>query len=237
MLLSIVIPALNEERYLENVISRIKALSESNLSFQIIVVDDGSTDGTYSIAQRVLDRDNDRLLRHSRNLGKGAALKTASEVISGDFVVIQDADLEYSPEEIPRVVGPLVANLADVVYGSRFSGSEAKRVLYFWHALGNRFLTLISNFFSNLNLTDMETGYKAFRTDVFKALNLREKGFGVEPEITAKISKMDLRVYEVSISYRGRTYSEGKKIGWKDGVWALWCIVRYSLFAQSKPTN
>ena len=234
MLLSIVIPALNEERYLENVISRIKALSDPKFSVQIIVVDDGSVDDTYSIAERTLDHDNDCLLRHPRNLGKGAALKTASEMVSGDFVIIQDADLEYSPEEIPRVVGPLVADLADVVYGSRFSGSEAKRVLYFWHAMGNRFLTLISNLFSNLNLTDMETGYKAFRTDIFQALHLREKGFGVEPEITAKISKMDVRVYEVSISYRGRTYSEGKKIGWKDGFWALWCILRYSLIAPPK---
>ena len=224
-----IIPAFNEQHYLETVLASVKRIVIPGVDLEIIVVDDGSTDRTYQIAERLLDTNTDFLIKHHRNLGKGRALKSASAVVSGDFVIIQDADLEYSPEEIPRVVRPLIENFADVVYGSRFSGSEAKRVLYFWHATGNRVLTLISNVFSNLNLTDMETGYKAFTADVFKSLNLNERGFGVEPEITAKISKMGLRIFEVSVSYRGRTYEEGKKIGWKDGFWALWCILRYSV--------
>lgn len=228
-ILSVIIPALNEENSIGTVISELKDTDFGGLVLQLIVVDDGSTDGTYAVAQGLLDPKKDDLLQHTTNLGKGAALTTAQSVIRGHFVIIQDADLEYSPTDIPKMLKPLRDGDADVVYGSRFASSELRRVLYFWHAVGNKFLTLLSNFFSNLDLSDMETGYKAFTTKTFLSLTLRERGFGVEPEITAKIAKLPCRVFEVSISYRGRTYAEGKKIGWRDGFWAIWCIVWYSL--------
>jgi len=228
-ILSVIIPAFNEARTLGQTLTQVLGQESPDLSLHIIVVDDGSHDETAQIAAATLEGSNHTIIRHEQNLGKGAALQSAQGAVVGDFAIIQDADLEYSPTDWPRLLDPLISGHADVVYGTRFSGSEAKRVLYFWHSLGNGFLTLLSNMFTNLNLTDMETGYKVFRSDVFRRLNLREKGFGIEPEITAKIAKADLRIYEVAISYRGRTYAEGKKINWKDGFWAIWCIVRYGL--------
>ena len=171
----------------------------------------------------------ERIIYHDRNQGKGAALRSGFENVTGDIVIIQDADLEYNPQEYPILLQPIFDGVADVVYGSRFQGGQAHRVLYFWHYVGNKILTLLSNMFTNLNLTDMETCYKAFRVEVLKKINIEENHFGVEPEITAKIAKLDCRIYEVGISYNGRTYKEGKKINWKDGVVALWCIVKYNI--------
>ena len=215
-------------------ISELQATKIPGLELQLIVVDDASTDRTFAEAQELLVPEKDCLLRHSSNLGKGGALKSAKSLIRGDFVLIQDADLEYSPSDIPRMVGPLVSGHADVVYGSRFASSDLRRVLYFWHAVGNRFLTLLSNFFSNLDLTDMETGYKAFTAKAFMSLEFRESGFGIEPEITARVANLKYRVFEVPVSYRGRTYAEGKKIGWRDGFWAIWCILRYSVGSRQQ---
>lgn len=233
-LLSVVIPALNEEVSIGKVISTLKDMDLGDMNLQLIVVDDGSSDGTHAIARELLDPSGDTLVRHETNRGKGAALTTAQSVVRGSFVLIQDADLEYSPSDIPRLIEPLTSGQADVVYGSRFVSSEVRHVLYFWHAVGNKFLTLLSNIFSNLDLTDMETGYKAFTVATFRSLRLSERGFGVEPEITARIAKMSCRVFEVPISYRGRTYAEGKKIGWRDGFWAIWCIVRYSMVSSTR---
>ena len=174
----------------------------------------------------------DRVVLHERNQGKGAALRTGFSHATAEFVVVQDADLEYDPAEYPLVIGPIVNGKADVVFGSRFQGAAPHRVVYFWHRVGNGFLTLLSNMFTDLNLTDMETCYKAFRTDIIQAITIREKRFGFEPEITAKVARLRCRIYEVGISYYGRTYDEGKKIGWKDGVRAIWCILKYNLWAR-----
>jgi len=200
---------------------------EQEVVGEVIVVDDGSTDGTRKILEewahpRVIVK------LQPKNTGKGAALRAGLEATRLEFVLIQDADLEYSPSEYPRLLAPLLEGKADVVYGSRFVGGEAHRVLFFWHSLGNRILTLLSNMFTDLNLTDMETCYKVFRAEVIKGLDLRENRFGFEPEVTAKIAKQHWRIFEVGISYNGRTYAEGKKIGWKDGLRAVWCIVKYS---------
>lgn len=193
---------------------------------EVIVVDDASTDNTRDEILSVRD-DRVRLVSHEKNRGKGAALRTGFHHTSLPFVIVQDADLEYDPREYGRVVAPLLDGRADVVFGSRFMGGDAHRVLFFWHYLGNRFLTLMSNMFTNLNLTDMETCYKAFRRDVLSSLDIQENRFGIEPEITAKIAAAGWKVFEVGISYNGRTYAEGKKIGWRDGFRALWCIVKY----------
>ena len=193
---------------------------------EVIVVDDASTDNTRDEILSVRD-DRVRLVSHEKNRGKGAALRTGFHHTSLPFVIVQDADLEYDPREYGRVVAPLLDGRADVVFGSRFMGGDAHRVLFFWHYLGNRFLTLVSNMFTNLNLTDMETCYKAFRRDVLSSLDIQENRFGIEPEITAKIAAAGWKVFEVGISYNGRTYAEGKKIGWRDGFRALWCIVKY----------
>jgi glycosyltransferase involved in cell wall biosynthesis len=225
MKLSVVMPVYNEEKTLETILGRV--LRSPDL-LEIIVVDDASTDGTAVALARVSDP-RIRVFRHPRNRGKGAALRTGFEQVRGEVVVIQDADLEYDPKEYSRLLEPIEANLADVVYGSRFTG-ETHRVLYYWHYLGNRFLTTLSNMFTNLNLTDMETCYKAFRAEALKGLNLKSERFGIEPEITAKIARRGLRVYETSISYHGRNYSEGKKITWRDGFIAIASIVRYGLF-------
>jgi glycosyltransferase involved in cell wall biosynthesis len=226
--LSVVMPCYNEVATIETCLA---AVLEQELVGEVIIVDDGSTDGTREL---LADMTNDRVrvLFQPHNQGKGAALRTGFAAATLQYVIVQDADLEYDPSEFPKVVGPLVAGDADVVYGSRFAGGEAHRVLFFWHSMGNKLLTLVSNMFTDLNLTDMETCYKAFRREVIQSIEIEEDRFGFEPEVTAKVAAAGWRVFEVGISYNGRTYDEGKKIGWRDGVRAFWCIVRYSRSGQ-----
>jgi glycosyltransferase involved in cell wall biosynthesis len=225
MRLSVVIPVYNEEKTVEAILGRVAGAPGV---CEIVVVDDASTDSTAAALARVTDP-RVRIHRHAHNRGKGAALRTGFSHVTGDVVVVQDADLEYDPKDYPKLLEPIEAGLADVVYGSRFTG-ETHRVLYFWHYVGNRFLTTLSNMFTNLNLTDMETCYKAFRADVLRGLDLKSERFGIEPEITAKIARRGWRVYETSISYHGRNYSEGKKITWRDGVAAIGAILRFGFF-------
>ncbi|MCX8118566.1 MAG: glycosyltransferase family 2 protein [Desulfobacterota bacterium] len=224
MKLSIIIPVYNEARTILEVLRRVR---ESPLEKEIIVVDDGSTDGTATL---LLEQGRGlKVLHHEKNRGKGAAIRTALPHVTGDIVIIQDADLEYHPSEYPKLIGPILEGMADVVYGSRFLGGP-HRVLYFWHYVGNKVVTTFSNMLTDLNLSDMETGYKVFRSEVLKKIKIESNRFGFEPEITAKIAKMGCRVYEVPISYWGRDYSEGKKINWKDGLAALYWIVKFNLF-------
>jgi glycosyltransferase involved in cell wall biosynthesis len=224
MKLSVVIPVFNEAATIREVVARVQAV---DIPKEVIVVDDCSTDGTTAILES-LPRSNDLvLIFHAVNKGKGAALRAGFAAATGDVVIVQDADLEYDPADYPRLLKPIRDGRADVVYGSRFTGGESHRVLYFWHSVGNRILTLLSNAVTDLNLTDMETCYKVFRRDVIQSIELCEDRFGFEPEITAKIAERRCRVYEVGISYSGRTYEEGKKIGWRDGVRAVWCIFKY----------
>ncbi|MGH9165055.1 MAG: glycosyltransferase family 2 protein [Acidimicrobiales bacterium] len=222
--LSVVIPCFNEAATLVTTVERVLA---SPYTAQVVIVDDGSTDETLDQARSVADC-RVVVLANEVNRGKGASLRRGFEACDQRFVIVQDADLEYDPEDYGSVLAPLLADKADVVFGSRFHTDRPHRVLYFWHAVGNRFLTAASNMFTNLNLSDMETCYKAFRRDVLQSLDLREDRFGFEPEVTAKVARGNWRIYEVGISYAGRTYADGKKIGWRDGVWALRCIVRYS---------
>lgn len=235
MLLSIIIPVYNEINTIEAIINKV-AETHTPLTKEIIIIDDLSTDGTRDFLENFQIHTNDtfRFLYHEKNMGKGAALRTGFDAATGDLILIQDADLEYDPSEYPKLLAPILEGKADVVYGSRFVGSEPHRVLLFWHSMGNKFLTFLSNMFTNLNLTDMETCYKVFRKEVLSKLDLRENRFGIEPEITAKVSKLNCRIYEVGISYSGRTYQEGKKINWRDGLWALWCILKYNLFTCTK---
>jgi len=225
MKISVVIPVYNENKTIREIVERVKAAA---FDIEIILVDDFSTDGTREIVQGLAGTAT-MVFMHDRNLGKGAALRTAFANVTGDIVIIQDADLEYDPGDYPRLIQPILDGRADVVYGSRFVSGECRRVLFFWHMLGNRFLTLLSNVLTNLNLSDMETGYKAFRREVLERVSIEENRFGFEPEFTAKVSKMKARIYEVGISYAGRTYEDGKKIGWKDGFSALRCILKYNL--------
>jgi glycosyltransferase involved in cell wall biosynthesis len=232
MLISIVVPVYNEKNTIQLQLEKVQAVK---MSFEkdIIVIDDGSTDGTRQILEDIKGSMNSsfKVIYHNQNQGKGAALKTGFKEAKGDIVVIQDADLEYDPSEYPKLIQPIIDGKADVVYGSRFKGGGPHRVLFFWHYVGNMILTTMSNMFTNLNLTDMETCYKAFKREILSKIVLKEKRFGFEPEFTAKVAKLGCRVYEVGISYSGRTYLEGKKIKWKDGIWAMWCIIKYSLFS------
>ena len=230
VILSIIIPCFNESKTILSLIDAVKKSPVKNR--EIIIVDDGSQDGTRDILNHLNDPEV-RIIFHSKNKGKGAALRTGFNEAKGDICIVQDADLEYDPQEFPLVIQPILDGKADVVFGSRFQSGRPHRVVYFWHRIGNGLLTLMSNLFTDLNLSDMETCYKAFRREVIQSVNIRENRFGFEPEVTAKISKMDIRIYEVGISYYGRTYDEGKKIGWKDGVRAVYCILKYNLWAKS----
>ncbi len=226
--LSVVMPLYNEAATVGQVISTVL---QQRLVQELVIVDDASTDGSWEVLQKIQQQDaRIKIFRHEKNKGKGAALRTGFQKATASVVIVQDADMEYDPAEYELVVGPILAGKADVVLGSRFAGAGAHRVLYFWHSLGNKVLTLLSNACADLNLTDMEAGYKAFRREIIQQIELEENRFGFEPEIVAKVSKLGLRIYEVPISYYGRTYAEGKKINWKDGVSALRCIIKYNLF-------
>lgn len=228
MKISIIIPCFNEEKTIEEIINRI--IEQKEIDKEIIVIDDFSSDHTRKILKEKLEVKIDKLILNERNFGKGYSIREGIKHAGGDCILIQDADLEYDPNDYKRLIKPIEKGVADVVYGSRFIGSEEKRILYFWHMIGNKFLTILSNMFTNLNLSDMEVGYKVFRSEVLKKIDLEENRFGFEPEVTAKISKINLRIYEIGINYYGRKYSEGKKITWRDGFSAIRCILFYNLF-------
>jgi glycosyltransferase involved in cell wall biosynthesis len=234
MKLTVIVPAYNEEKTIWKVLEKLKAISLiGGFQKEIVVVNDCSSDNTGDVVMKFIAQNKDleiSYFRHDFNQGKGAALHTGIRQASGDYIIVQDADLEYDPEEFNVLLKPVIAGYADVVYGSRFMGGKPHRILFFWHTIGNKFLTFLSNMCTNLNLTDMETCYKLFRADILKSLKLEEKRFGFEPEVTAKVSKVSrIRIYEVGVSYYGRTYEEGKKINWKDGFRAIYCILRYGL--------
>ena len=228
MKISVIIPCYNEEKTIEKIVNKILDLKD--LDLEIIIIDDNSTDSSKNIIETKLKNKVHKVINNNFNSGKGYSIRKGIEYASGEFILIQDADLEYDPNDYYKILEPLKSKVADVVYGSRFIGSDKKRVLYFWHTLGNKFLTLFSNIFTNLNLTDMEVGYKAFKSEILKDIDLKENRFGFEPEVTAKISKKNLQIYEVGISYFGRKYVDGKKITWKDGFSAIRCIIKYNLF-------
>ena len=227
-MITIIIPCYNEVKTIEIIVNKILKLNK--YEFEIIIVDDYSIDGTREILKDKLSNKVSLIIYNEKNYGKGYCIKKGIEQSNGNIILIQDADLEYDPQDYPKLINPIINNYADVVYGSRFVGGDEKRVLFFWHTVANKILTLISNIFSNLNLTDMECGYKVFRSDVLKKITLNQNRFGFEPEITAKISKMNIRIFEVGVSYFGRTYSEGKKITYKDAFNALYCIIIYNIF-------
>ena len=228
MKLSILIPCYNEEKTIKDILT--KVIKNINQGDEIIIIDDFSTDGTREILKKNLYNFVDRIIFNEKNFGKGYSVRQGIKAAEGDIILIQDADLEYSPSDYNKLINPILNNNADIVYGSRFVGSEEKRVLFFWHTIGNKFLTLLSNIFTNLNLTDMENCFKVFRSNIIKNIRLYENRFGFEPEITAKISKKNLRIYEVGVKYYGRKYKDGKKITWKDGFSAIRCIIYYNLF-------
>ena len=230
MKLSIVIPCYNELKTIETIITAVKKLHYDNK--EIILIDDFSNDGTRELIKKNIETKVDKVIYHNKNIGKGATIRSGIKAATGDIVVIQDADLEYDPEEILKLIEPILNGKADVVYGSRFVGATPHRVLYFWHLIANKLLTTLSNMFTNITLTDMETCYKAFKREIIQSITIEENRFGFEPEITAKVAKMNCRIYEVGISYYGRTYEEGKKIGWKDAISALRCIIKYNLFKK-----
>jgi glycosyltransferase involved in cell wall biosynthesis len=228
MKVSVIIPCFNEQDTIETIVERVMSVDIS-LPFEVVVVDDFSTDNTRRVLSKLESNDSIRVAYHSTNMGKGSALHTGFNLASGDIIIIQDADLEYNPDEYPKLLQPILEDKADVVYGSRFVGGDSHRVLYFWHSIGNKMLTLLSNMFTNLNLTDMEVCYKVFRRDILQYIELKEERFGFEPEFTAKIARLGCRIFEVGISYYGRTYKEGKKINWRDGIRAVYVILKYGL--------
>jgi len=228
MRLTVVVPCYNEIETIQKIIDAVKASPVPDC--EIIIIDDYSTDGTRELLQNELHTQVDQVIYHDKNYGKGAALRSGFAAVTGDIVIIQDADLEYDPQEYPDMIQPILDGKADIVFGSRFVSGRSRRVVYYWHMVGNHFLTMLSNMLTNINLTDMETCYKAFRREVIQSIKIEENRFGFEPEITAKVAKMGCRIYEVGISYYGRTYEEGKKIGWRDGVQAIYCILKYNLF-------
>jgi glycosyltransferase involved in cell wall biosynthesis len=235
--LSIIIPAYNEAKTIHLILNKVKEVTLlNNIEKEIIIVNDCSNDATEEVIINYINQNNDITInyyKHQINKGKGAALHTGIQQATGDYLVIQDADLEYDPNEYNILIKPIIDGFADVVYGSRFMGGKPHRILFFWHTIGNKFLTFLSNMLTNLNLTDMETCYKMFKTDLIQNIKLKENRFGFEPEITAKIAKISkIRIYEVGISYYGRTYEEGKKIGWKDGFRAIWCIMKYNIWSK-----
>mgnify|MGYP001195026922 FL=1 len=227
MKVSIIIPCYNERLTIEKIIQKILIIDK--FLIELIVIDDCSQDGSYEILKKF--ESSIILKKNIKNMGKGFCVREGIKISTGDIILIQDADLEYSPDDYPKLINPIIENIADIVYGSRFTSGGLTRVLFFWHTIGNKFLTLLSNFFTNLNLTDMEIGYKVFKSDILKKIELKENRFGFEPEVTAKISKIkNIRIYEVGVQYHGRKYSEGKKISWIDGIAAIWCILRYNIF-------
>jgi glycosyltransferase involved in cell wall biosynthesis len=235
--LSVIMPAYNESSTILDILQKVAGLEIPGIEIEIIVVNDCSTDDTKTLVEKFIQEQSDKrikLLNQEKNQGKGAAIHKGIAEAKGDYLVIQDADLEYDPEEYRDLLKPVLNGQADVVYGSRFMGDKPHRILFFWHSIGNKMLTTLSNMFTNLNLTDMETCYKLFRTDIIQKIDLREKRFGFEPEVTAKISRLPgIRIYEVGISYYGRTYEEGKKINWKDGFHAIYCILKYNIFSHT----
>lgn len=235
--LSLIIPAYNEARTIEDVLDKIlKSITFNNISTQLVVVDDASKDETLNCVAAWHKRNPEVQLvsiASKPNRGKGFAIRKGIEAAEGEYILIQDADYEYDPREYPKLLAPVLDGMADVVYGSRFIGGNPHRILFFWHSIGNKFLTSVSNIFTNLNLTDMESGYKLFKREILQSINLKENRFGFEPEVTAKISRIkDIRIYEVGISYYGRTYAEGKKINWQDGFRAIWCVLKYNLWSK-----